>query len=533
VKQVSPVAPQPLPRPSTNPKPLGESLGQIGVVRLIGSRSVDTESIGDLMITGVTHDSTRVHPGDAFFALPGTSTHGAQFASQVANGGAVVIVTDDIGAEVIAAELGPALPVIVCKAPWESLGVFANWLYDYPSKSLKVVGITGTNGKTTTAWLVAAAATRAGLKAASLGTTGVQFGESAWAHHGLTTPEAGDLQAALAFLVEAGAEVVAMEVSSHALALGRVAGTHFATVGFTGLSQDHLDFHGDMDSYFATKATLFTTDFASNAVIVLDDWGAKLSALTSLTYETVGLPGSSADWVLTAFDATPAGMEFDFTTPEQQKMHASIAIWGEFNCMNSVLAVALANQIGIPPKLSASALSDVAVPGRMQTINHSSGVIGVVDYAHTPDAIKRSIEAVRANRPATRLIVVVGAGGNRDSAKRPAMGKAAGLADVVFITDDNPRFESPADIRAALLSGLAETRKSVDSSEVFEVADRAAAILAAVRAARSGDVVMVLGKGHENGQEVAGVVAPFDDLIILRKALDARDSAKGSIGVAS
>ncbi len=529
---MSPIALQPIPRPSPDPKPLSEGLGLIQGAQLLSSTALDTESIGDLMVTGVTHDSTRVHTGDVFFALPGTNAHGAQFAAQAANRGAVAIVTDAIGAQRLVAPMGPALPVIVCNTPRESLGVFANWVYDHPSKSLKVVGITGTNGKTTTAWLVAAAATRAGLKAASLGTTGVQFGQSSWAL-GHTTPEAGDLQAALAFLVDAGAEVVAMEVSSHALSLGRVTGTRFATVGFTGLSQDHLDFHGDMNSYFATKATLFTSEFASNAVVVLDEWGVKLSALTSLRCESVGLPDSSADWVLTAFGPTPAGMDFDFTTPEQQMLHASIAVWGEFNCMNSVLAVALANQIGIPPKLSASALSEVAVPGRMQMINHSSGVTGVIDYAHTPDAIKRSIEAVRASRPATRLIVVVGAGGNRDSAKRPAMGEAAGLADVVFVTDDNPRFESPAQIRAALLSGLPETRRGADLSEVFEVADRAAAISAAVAAARSGDVVMVLGKGHENGQEIAGVFTPFDDFVTLCKALDERDSATGSIGVAS
>lgn len=521
-----------MPRPTGVSRELSEGLAELQGAKLLNASGAVAQLLEHRTVSGVTHDSKQVLAGDVFFAMPGACVHGAKFAGDAINRGGVAVVTDQLGASHLPAEVISAVPIILCDNPRDGLGPFSAWLYGQPSQSLKVIGITGTNGKTTTAWFVAAAANAAGLKAASLGTTGLQFVGKSWGL-GRTTPEASDLQAALALLVELGAEVVAMEVSSHALALGRVNGTYFSTVGFTGLSQDHLDFHEDMHRYFAAKARLFTTQFATKGVVVLDDWGQLLVSQTGLTCETVGLAEGSADWQVTKILADKSGSSLCFTTPEKMELATSLRTWGDFNCLNAVLAVALAYQIGVDAEVSAKAISEVSVPGRMQAIAHSSGIRGVVDYAHTPDAITRAIGSVRALSGVSRVIVVLGAGGDRDSSKRAEMGKAAGLADLIYVTDDNPRSEDPALIRASVLGGLDSIGKGIDSGATKEIPERARAIALAVEAASPDDVVMVLGKGHELGQESGGVIREFDDHAELNEALNRRSDSPGSIEVAS
>ena len=522
----------PVPRPKVSTRPLSEGLSKIADAALVGPGGTHQELVNRCLVTGVTHDSSRVEPGDVFFALAGHSTHGAQFVADAVSKGAVAIVTDPLGLPHLPVGLDSQLPVIVTERAHESLGTFASWVYGNPSRRLKVIGVTGTNGKTTTVWFVAEAANAAGMKGATLGTTGLRFGDKSWSL-GHTTPEASDLQAAFGLLVEMGVQVVAMEVSSHALALGRVIGTHFFAVGFTGLSQDHLDFHGDMDSYFAAKASLFRKEIADRGSIVIDTWGKQLASQTDIDCDTIGFVGEGANWQITQAKPSADGFEFDFVTPSQETISSQLGLWGDFNCLNAVLAIALAEKLGVAPNVSAQSLADVAVPGRMQTIRHEGGVLGVVDYAHTPEAIEHAINAVRAGCGGGRVIVVLGAGGDRDRSKRSAMGAAASGADLVFVTDDNPRTEEPAAIRAELMDGATKAGRRSDSTWLCEVGDRGVAIGEAVAVANPGDVVLVLGKGHERTQDVSGTLSDFDDFVKLGEALNGRGFTGESVGFAS
>jgi UDP-N-acetylmuramoyl-L-alanyl-D-glutamate--2,6-diaminopimelate ligase len=315
-----------------------------------------------------------------------------------------------------------------------------------------------------------------------------------------------------------------MEVSSHALALGRVAGTCFAVGAFTNLSQDHLDFHADMENYFAAKASLFAPGRTEHAVVCVDDgWGARLAARTAgaVTVATVG----PADWcardVTTAADGSQA---FTAATP-YGPVPVRLRLPGAFNVANALVALACLDAVGVPPEVAAEGVAQVAVPGRMQRVEAGQPWLAVVDYAHKPAAVAALLDALRA-QVTGRLIVVLGAGGDRDRAKRPLMGEAAAArADVLVVTDDNPRGEDPAAIRAAVLAGARG-----GPAEVREIGDRAEAIAAAVGAAKPGDAVVVAGKGHETGQKVGDVTFPFDDAAELTSAISTVISA--SVGTA-
>ena len=325
----------------------------------------------------------------------------------------------------------------------------------------------------------------------------------------LTTPEATDLQALFAVMVEEGVSDVAMEVSSHALTLGRVAGTRFTVAAFTNLSQDHLDFHRDMADYFAAKATLFGPDYGppEHAVVCVDDeWGRRLAARTpgAVTVSTTG----RADWQ--AVDLTPhrGGQRFTVLTPDARRVPVTLALPGVFNVANALVALACLAAVGVPAEAAADRFAEVSVPGRMQRVDLGQPFLAIVDYAHKPGAVAALLDALRPQVEG-RLLIVLGAGGDRDPSKRPLMGSAAAArADVVVVTDDNPRGEDPAAIRSAVLAGARGER----GAEVIEIADRREAIAAAVERARPGDAVVVAGKGHETGQEIAGVVHPFDDV---------------------
>jgi len=470
-------------------------------------------------VTGVTLRAAEVRPGDLFAALAGARAHGADFVAQAVAAGAVAVLTDPAG---LARARSAAVPVLVHPDPRTVLGAVAASVYGDPTQRLRVLGVTGTSGKTTVAHLLEAGLAAAGRSTGLLGTVGTRIGARSLPS-AFTTPEAPDLQALFAVMADEGVTDVAMEVSSHALALGRVAGTRFAVGAFTNLSQDHLDFHADMDDYFAAKASLFEPDRTAHAVVCVDDeWGARLAARVpgAATVSTSG----PADWcardVTTAADGTQA---FTAATPHG-RVPVRLRLPGAFNVVNALVALACLDAAGVPPAVAAEGVARVAVPGRMQRVEAGQPFLAVVDYAHKPAAVAALLDALR-RQVAGRLIVVLGAGGDRDRAKRPLMGAAAAArAEMVVVTDDNPRSEDPAAIRAAVLAGA---RTEPHRGEVREIGDRAAAIAAAVAAARPGDAVVVAGKGHETGQKVGDVVHPFSDVDELRDAITALEAGHG------
>lgn len=465
---------------------------------------------GDAVVTGMTLDSRAVLPGDLYAALPGHVTHGANFAGDAVRAGAAAILTDADGAA-SSRELG--VPVIVVDDPRRHVGSIAASVYGQPARSLQMLGVTGTNGKTTVASMIEAGLRAAGRSAGLIGTVGVNV--AGVRHAGVrTTPEAPDLHAILAVMRDEGVTSVVMEVSSIAMSESRIDGIHFDIVGFTQLTQDHLDYHGTMEDYFAAKAQLFTPARADRAVIGVDDeWGRRLASMTEIPVQTWSLLDPQADWHATR------GRDVRIVDPDGASHALDVPLAGAFNVANAVLAYAMLREAGVFATDALAGIASVEVPGRMQRVD--GRVRGIVDYAHSPDAIERVIRAARELPDVGRVIVVVGAGGDRDRSKRPMMGEvAARLADVLVVTDDNPRSEDPQLIRSALREGALRVMPG-ERAEVREVADRREAITVAVGLGQAGDVVLVLGKGHEQGQEVAGVVTEFDDATELHRALAA------------
>lgn len=476
---------------------------------------------GDAAVTGVTHDSRKVQPGDLFAALPGALTHGVRFAAQAEADGAVGILTDSEGA----GQLDTDLPVLIVDDPRSRLGELAAATYGRPADDLLMLGVTGTNGKTTTTYLIESGLRAAGHRTGLVGTVDTRIDDERVASV-RTTPEAPDLHVLLAIMRERGVTACVMEVSSHALVLGRVDGIVFDVAGFTNLSQDHLDFHRDLEDYYSAKAALFTPERSRRGVVCVDDeYGRRLAAEATVPVVTVATHGDAgaADWVVVKREVSWSGRStaVDLEHHGKQQIRTAAPIPGDFNVANAVLATVMLVEAGINGGDAARGVSTCpGVPGRMEHVQ-STGAdepLAVVDYAHTPEAIET---VLRALRPSTRgrLIAVLGAGGDRDPHKRPLMGAAAARhADVVIVTDDNPRSEEPAAIRAAVLSGAAGAGRPV---QIREVAGRREAIRAAVDAAGGkGDTVVLLGKGHEQGQEVAGVAHPFDDRLVLREAIE-------------
>ena len=473
----------------------------------------------DVQVTGITLDSRSVRPGDVYAALPGHRTHGARFAADAVAGGAVAILTDPTGLDACS-DLG--VPVIVQANPRAALGAMAARVYGDPAASLHLVGITGTNGKTTVASMVEAGLRAAGRTTGMIGTVGVQV--AGVPHAGArTTPEAPDLQAMFAVMREAHVDSVVMEVSSIAIEEGRVGGVCFDVAAFTNLTQDHLDYHGTMEAYYRAKARLFTSAHARHAIIGVDDqWGRRLAVESAVPTQTWSLIDPSADWY-----AERVGDEWVVIDPEGGRTTVRVPIPGAFNVANALCAFAVLRSAGVTAEAAAAGIGGVQVPGRMQPAGRAGDVLGYVDYAHSPDAVERVLHAARESS-AGRVIAVLGAGGDRDRGKRAEMGRtAARLADVVCITDDNPRSEDPAAIRAALREG-AMLVPAAERAVIHEDGDRSTAISVAVRLAEAGDVILVLGKGHEQGQEVNGVVTPFDDVSVLAAALNARGAREGA-----
>ncbi|WP_051716953.1 UDP-N-acetylmuramoyl-L-alanyl-D-glutamate--2,6-diaminopimelate ligase [Streptomyces megasporus] len=511
----TPSLPPAPPRPErVRPVPLAELARRLGVAA----------PEGDAAATGITHDSRAVRPGDVYIARPGARFHGADFAVQAARLGAVAVLTDPTGTERAAAT---GLPVLTVPDPRERMGELAAVIYGDPGRDLLQIGITGTSGKTTTSYLVEGglrAAAKEGEPTGLIGTVETRIGDERIKSE-RTTPEATELQALFAVMRERGVRSTVMEVSSHALVLGRVDGCVFDVAVFNNLSPEHLDFHPDMEDYFRAKAQLFTKARSRVGVINIDDeHGQRLAGgvceVPVVTFSAEGHP--DADWRARDVELGPLGSTFTVVGPDGETARAVAPLPGPFNVANALAAVATLVTAGIDLRTAVEGVAAVpGVPGRLERVEAGQPYLAVVDYAHKPDAVDSVLRALRKVTEG-RVHAVLGCGGDRDPHKRAAMGAAlARLADTAVLTSDNPRSEDPLAILAAMLAGAAEVPIHERGTVLVEE-DRAAAIAAAVARAEPGDTVLVAGKGHEQGQDIAGVVRPFDDRRVLREAIERR-----------
>ncbi|MFR9730838.1 UDP-N-acetylmuramoyl-L-alanyl-D-glutamate--2,6-diaminopimelate ligase [Saccharopolyspora sp. MS10] len=528
-RQVVPVALRDVPSAVATAPPRPAQVEPVQIHELaetIGAQVLDVpgHSPGEGLVTGATLRAQHVRPGDLFAALPGTRVHGADFAADALTAGATAVLTDQAGVERTALLDHPRVrdgqvALLVHEDPRGVLGSAAARIYGDPSRRLTLLGVTGTSGKTTTSYLLESALRAAGHTTGLVGTVETRIaGERL--DSAFTTPEAPDLQALLAVMVEQGVTHVPMEVSSHALALARVAGTRFAVGAFTNLSQDHLDFHRDLEDYFQAKALLFDGRSEREVVCVDGDWGRRLATEGTITVATSG----EADWTATDVETFPTGEQRFRAHGPEGTLDVRLRLPGPFNIANALLAAGILTAAGIPAAAIEQGLAEVDVPGRMERVALGQDFTAVVDYSHKPGAVAAVLDAARAQADGRRVLVVLGCGGDRDVAKRPLMGEAAARrSDLLVVTDDNPRSEDAADIRAAMLAGALEVPEA-ERGEVVEAGDRREAISEAVHRARAGDVVVIAGKGHETGQEIAGVVHPFSDrdevAAALRRRLD-------------
>lgn len=470
--------------------------------------------------TGVTLDSRSVQPGDLWCALPGANAHGAQFAAQAAERGAVLALTDQAGRQPCEQA---GLPALVVDDPRRATASAAALVYGLPARRLATIGVTGTNGKTSVTTMIDQTLRALGRSTGVVGTSGTAYRDASGRDHHIatvrTTPEAPELHGILARMVEDGVQGASMEISSHALVLHRADEVVLDVACFTNLSQDHLDFHRDMEEYYRAKRSLLTPQHSRRAVVCIDDqWGRRLAheaQVPVVTYATD--PAAGADH--TARDLRADGYGTVFTVDGPRGGHElRAALPGRHFVANALAASLLLAEIGFVGAEVDHALGvSGTVPGRMEPVTETP-VLAVVDYSHTPDALEQALTTLRAVPRTRRLIAVVGAGGDRDRGKRPLMGEVTSrLADVVIVTDDNPRTEAPSRIRSEVLSGVPSGAKA----EVTEVPGRDEAISLAARLADVGDTILLAGKGAETGQEIDGIVHPFDDRLQLRDALTA------------
>jgi UDP-N-acetylmuramoyl-L-alanyl-D-glutamate--2,6-diaminopimelate ligase len=494
------------------------------VIDALRDLAVDTPPAGvnrDAPVSAIAYDSRRVTPGSVFVALKGLKTDGGVFAEQAAARGAQAIVSESPRPASI------AVPWLGVRDARLALALLADRFFDYPSRRMPVIGVTGTNGKTTTSYLLAAILDAAGLSAGMLGTVTYRIGgEDREASR--TTPEAPDVQQLLSEMHARGSRSAVMEVSSHALSLKRVDGMRFAAAVFSNLTRDHLDFHEDMEAYFAAKRRLFEMlPPGAPGVINMDDpRGPALAEISShpVTYAI----DTAADVSPGPIDMTLSGLRFEIRTPKGP-VSISAKLVGRPNVYNILAATAAAVALDLPiPAIERGIAGLAGVPGRFEVVSQADDdVTVVVDYAHTDDALRNLLETARPLSSA-RLITVFGCGGDRDRTKRPLMGMvAARLSDVVVITSDNPRSEDPARIIEEIERGIpAGSQSSARTPTVVSVVDRADAIERAVSMAAGGDVVLVAGKGHEKYQQIGDRVLPFDDGEVARAALAKRRSRR-------
>jgi UDP-N-acetylmuramoyl-L-alanyl-D-glutamate--2,6-diaminopimelate ligase len=478
------------------------------IARLLGAETVKD----DILISGLTQASGEVAPGDIFLAFPGAKVHGASFFDEAIRRGARAVLTDIHGAQIVS-----GVPVVLVSDPRRSAGILAAWFYDEPMRDMYSVGITGTNGKTTTATLLHQIWTRAGRESGLIGTVETRIGSDLFKSN-RTTPESSELQALAATMRERHVRNFVMEVSSHAITLERIRGSHFAAAAFTNLTQDHLDFHGTMEKYFQAKRALFTFEYTELAVINIDDpYGAQLAQSVDIPVRTISRQNARADWNYDFAVPQLRGHDVSIRGPGGILIEGFLPLHGGYNLDNVLMAVALAYESGVDPVEIATMMPTLTgAQGRLEPVNVGQNFGAFVDYAHSPDAVSRVLEACRL-MTAGKVIAVLGCGGDRDSSKRALMGIAlSNGCDVAVFTSDNPRSEDPVKILEQMVAGL-----SVGLPGKV-VLDRRGAIQYAVSQASPGDTVVILGKGHESGQESAGVITPFDDRLELAQAIEAR-----------
>ena len=469
-----------------------------------------TQNIEGIEVNGISQSSSDVIKGDLFIALPGEKFHGAEFADEAIANGAVAILTDKQGSAKIS-----GVPVLISKNPRRAAGVISAWFYAEPMRDLYSVGVTGTNGKTTVTTLLHQIMQAAGRESGLVGTVEVRIGNEVYASK-RTTPESSELHSLSAVMRERHMRNLVMEVSSHAITLERIRGSHFAVVGFTNLSQDHLDFHKTMEDYFQAKAKLFTFEYADLAVINIDDvFGERLARITDLPVMTLSRKNTKSDWHYVSITRDYLGASVAIRGSGGILIEGKTSLLGGFNYDNLLMAVAIATESGIDPIDIAAILPQLTgAVGRLESVRLGQNFTALVDYAHSPDAVMRVLETAQEITEGS-VIAVLGCGGDRDSSKRSLMGKALREgADIAIFTSDNPRSEKPEDI-------LVQMVLDIDIEMPSEViVDRSLAIRTAVNHASHGDVVIILGKGHEKGQEINGVVHPFDDRIELARAIE-------------
>jgi UDP-N-acetylmuramoyl-L-alanyl-D-glutamate--2,6-diaminopimelate ligase len=473
-----------------------------------------------LAISGIAYDSRVVKRGDAFVALKGQHADGVVYARQAIERGAVAIVAETPLPE------GVTTPWTTVEDARLALALLASAFYRHPSRDMRVVGITGTNGKTTTAYLLASIFEAAGIRCGLLGTVAYRIGDET-IEATRTTPEAPDVQRLLREMVDRGCGACAMEVSSHALSLARVDFMTFAAGVFTNLTRDHLDFHADMEAYFQAKRRLFEMlpHDAPSLINVDDPRGAAL-------VETAGRPvtyaiGRTADITPGPLSFSLEGLTFDVRTP-RGTLHVSSSLVGRPNVYNILAAVSAATALGLPfDAIERGVRALDGVPGRFQLVSRAADeVTVVVDYAHTDDALRNLLDTARPLARG-RLITVFGCGGDRDRTKRPLMGAVAGrLSDVIVITSDNPRSEDPVRIIEEIRRGITPDTRRAEQRQLA-IVDRRTAIAKAVEIARPGDLVLIAGKGHEKTQVIGDRVLPFDDVAVAREALERRRTNSG------
>ena len=459
-----------------------------------------------VVISGVSINAQKVVPGDLFIAFAGANTHGISYLEQAISNGAVAVLSDK--------KIEASIPSFIHPKPREIVGAISAWLYGHPFESLKAVGITGTNGKTTTANLVKQIWQLNSIKSGLIGTLGVEIADDKL-ESARTTPEADDLQAIAAAMVEQGCKNLVMEVSSHAIDQGRIKGAKYEVVAFSNLTQDHLDYHLSMENYFQAKANLFTTEYAKAAVINIDDsYGKKLSKQVKIPVVTVSRKESTADLYLAKAEIKNGLYQVEIKSKSGESLSENFALLGDYNLDNLLLAVAIVYSAGLSLDKIASTISKLqSVPGRLESVNAGQKFTALVDYAHTPDAVERVIATVKS-ATSGKIIGVLGCGGDRDASKRSLMGHALfNGCDLAIFTSDNPRSESAEAILKQMTAGIDLGKKGL-----VEL-DRKSAIDLAVENAQSGDVVLLMGKGHESGQEVNSVVTPFDDRVELAESI--------------
>jgi len=474
--------------------------------------SLDEAELSKIVVTGITHNDSDVQPGDLFIALPGAKRHGAEFAAIAAKKGAIAILTDSAGSKLIT-----GIPVLVVANPRLIAGHIAALFYGEPMRDLGSVAITGTNGKTTVSTLLYQILQAAHRDCGLIGTVETRIGSEVIASK-RTTPEATDLQALAAVMKERHMRHLILEASSHAMRLHRLEGAHFAIAAFTNLTQDHLDFHGDMESYFNAKSSLFNYKFADMAFINIDDsYGSKLAASTELPVISISRNNPNATWHYIEIDSQSKRVQLKVRGIGGILIETSTYLRGGYNFDNLLLAISIAVELGVDPiDVAAIVPNLIGAAGRLEEISIGQSFTALVDYAHTPDAVSNVLTSIREFTTGN-VIAVLGCGGDRDPIKRPLMGKALQSgADIAIFTSDNPRSEDPIEILQSMSAGL-------DISQPSQIiSDRADAIAYAVSLAAAGDTVAILGKGHEQGQEIKGVTIDFDDRAVLAKAIEGK-----------